>query len=277
MDAIDQTEPLTSPDSRRWIALSLLAIADFVVVLDATIVNIALPSIGRGLHASTSELAWVVSTYILAFGSLLMLGGRLADLFGRRRLFVGGLILFGLASLAGGLSTSIGELIVFRAIQGAGAAMLAPAARSIVTILFEEGKERSKALGIWGAVAGSGSVVGLILGGVLTSSLSWRWVFFVNVPIVLGTALLTPFIIRESRAETTNHSVDYLGAVLVTGGLLAILYALVNAGGVGWGSGETIGLLGLGAAVLAIFAWFESKARSPVTMRWRVSRRSAAS
>ena len=146
-------------------ALALLAVADFVVVLDATIVNIALPSIGRDLHASNSELSWVISAYILAFGGLLMLGGRLADLFGRRKLFIVGLIMFGLASLAGGLSTSIAELIACRALQGAGAAALAPAARSIVTILFEEGPERSKALGIWAAVAGSGSVVGLILGG----------------------------------------------------------------------------------------------------------------
>jgi EmrB/QacA subfamily drug resistance transporter len=191
-----------------------------------------------------------------------MLGGRLADLFGRRRLFIVGLIVFALASLAGGLSTSIGELIVFRAIQGVGAALLAPAARSIVTILFEEGAERSKALGIWAAVAGSGSVVGLILGGVLTSSLGWRWVLFVNVPITLGAAALAPFLIRESRADTTDHSVDYVGAALVTGGLLAVLYALVNAGTIGWGSGQTIGLLGLGAALLAVFAWMESKVRS---------------
>ncbi len=261
---IDHPESSAPPDPRRWIALSLLAIADFVVVLDATIVNIALPSIGRNLHASTSELAWVVSAYILAFGSLLMLGGRLADLFGRRRLFIGGLILFGLASLAGGLSTSIGELIVFRAIQGAGAAMLAPAARSIVVTLFEEGPERSKALGIWGAVAGSGSVVGLILGGVLTSSLGWRWVLFVNVPITLGAAVLAFFLIRASRADTTDHSVDYLGAALVTGGLLAVLYAVVNAGTVGWGSHQTIGLLGLGAALLAVFGWVESKVHSPL-------------
>lgn len=252
------------PDPRRWRALGLLAIADFVVILDATIVNVALPSIGRGLHASTSDLSWVTSAYILAFGGLLMLGGRLADLFGRRRLFIGGLVLFGLASLAGGLSTSIGELIAFRALQGAGAAMLAPAARSIVVTLFEEGPERSRALGIWAAVAGSGSVVGLILGGVLTSSLGWRWVLFINVPITLGAAALAPVLIRESRAETTDRSIDYAGAALVTGGLVAILYALVNAGSVGWGSAETIGLLGLGAVLLGVFAWVEGKVRAPI-------------
>jgi EmrB/QacA subfamily drug resistance transporter len=242
----------------------LLAVADFVVVLDATIVNVALPSIGRSLHASISELSWVVSAYILAFGALLMLGGRLADLFGRRRLFIGGLLLFGLASLAGGLSTSIGELIGFRAIEGVGAAMLAPAARSIVVTLFAEGPERSKALGIWAAVAGSGSVVGLILGGVFTSTLGWQWVLFVNVPVTLGAAALAPFLIRESRAEGTDRSVDYVGAVLSAGGLVAVLYALVNAGTVGWGSGQTIGLLGLGVILLAVFAWVEGRVRSPL-------------
>jgi EmrB/QacA subfamily drug resistance transporter len=260
----DHARPSAAPDPRRWRALALLAVADFVVVLDATIVNVALPSIGRSLHASTSELSWVVSAYILAFGGLLMLGGRLADLFGRRRLFIGGLVLFGLASLAGGLSTSIGELIAFRAIEGVGAAVLAPAARSIVVTLFEEGAERSKALGIWAAVAGSGSVVGLILGGVFTSSLGWQWVLFVNVPVTLGAAALAPFLIRESRAEAADHSVDYAGAALSAGGLVAVLYALVNAGTVGWGSSQTIGLLGLGVILLAVFVWVEGKARSPL-------------
>jgi len=263
--AAHQTQPGSAPpDPRRWRALALLAIADFVVILDATIVNVALPSIGRSLHASTSDLSWVTSAYILAFGGLLMLGGRVADLAGRRRLFIAGLVLFGLASLAGGLSTTIGELIAFRALQGAGAAMLAPAARSIVVTLFEEGPERSKALGIWAAVAGSGSVVGLILGGVLTSSLGWQWVLFVNVPVTLGAAALAPVLIRESRAETTDRSIDYAGAALVTGGLVAILYALVNAGNAGWGSTETIGLLSLGVALLAVFTWVETKVHAPL-------------
>jgi EmrB/QacA subfamily drug resistance transporter len=264
MYAVDRSAPPASVDPHRWTALAVLAIADFVVVLDATIVNIALPSIGRGLHASTSELSWVVSAYILAFGSLLMLGGRLADLFGRRRLFIGGLILFGLASLAGGLSTSIGELIVCRAIQGAGAALLAPAARSIVVTLFDEGPERSKALAVWAAVAGSGSVVGLILGGLLTSTLGWQWVLFVNVPVTWGAAALAPFLIRASRADTVDRSVDYVGAALVTGGLVAILYALINAGAAGWASAQTIGLLVLGAVLLLAFVWVEAKVRSPL-------------
>jgi EmrB/QacA subfamily drug resistance transporter len=254
----------TAPDPRRWKALALLALADFVVILDATIVNIAIPSIGRHFHASITELSWVVSAYVLAFGGLLMLGGRLADLFGRRRLFVAGLIIFGLASLAGGLSASIGELIASRAVQGLGAAALAPAARSIVQILFEEGAERSKAMGIWAAVAGSGSVVGLILGGILTSQFGWQWVLWVNVPVTLGAAAVTYRLISESRADLENRSVDVAGAVLVGAGLVAVLYALVNASTAGWASLQTTGLLGAGAVLLASFAWVESKVAAPL-------------
>jgi EmrB/QacA subfamily drug resistance transporter len=235
-----------------------------VVILDATIVNIALPSIGRALHASTGSLSWVISAYVLAFGGLLLLGGRLADLFGRRRLFVGGLAIFGLASLAGGLSTSIEALIGFRALQGVGAAALAPAARALVTTLFDEGPERSKALGIWAAVAGAGTVVGLILGGVLTSGLGWQWVLFVNVPVVVLAAGLAPRLIDESRAETTDRSTDVPGAVLVTTGLVAALYAVIKAGEAGWGSLQTIGLLSAAVAVLALFVRVESRASSPL-------------
>jgi EmrB/QacA subfamily drug resistance transporter len=252
------------PDPRRWKALSLVALADFVVILDATIVNIALPSIGRHFHASITELSWVVSAYILAFGGLLMLGGRLADLFGRRRLFVTGLVIFGLASLAGGMSSSITELIAFRALQGLGAAALAPAARSIVQILFEEGAERSKAMGIWAAVAGSGTVVGLILGGVLTSEFGWQWVFWVNVPVTLGAAAVAYRLVNESRADVDNRSIDVAGATLVGGGLVAILYALVNANAAGWVSLQTVGLLVLGSALLASFVWVESKVSAPL-------------
>jgi EmrB/QacA subfamily drug resistance transporter len=254
----------TVPDERRWKALSLVALADFVVILDATIVNIALPSIGRHFHASITELSWVVSAYILAFGGLLMLGGRLADLFGRRRMFVAGLVIFGVASLAGGLSSSIGELIAFRALQGLGAAALAPAARSIVQVLFEEGAERSKAMGIWAAVAGSGTVVGLILGGVLTSEFGWQWVLWVNVPVTLGAAVLAYRLISESRAQLDDRSIDVAGAALVGGGLVATLYALVNANSAGWASLHTLGLLGLGAALLASFVWVESKVTAPL-------------
>ena len=253
-----------APDPRRWKALSLLALADFVVILDATIVNIALPSVGRALHASNSSLSWVISAYVLAFGGLLLLGGRLADLFGRRRMFIAGLAVFGAASLAGGLSSSIGELITFRALQGVGAAMLAPAARALVTALFKDGPERAKALGLWAAVAGSGTVVGLVLGGVLTSGLSWRWVLFVNVPVAVFAAVMAPRLIDESRAHSTDRSIDVPGAILVSGGVLAALYAVIKAPGAGWGSTQTIGLLATAAALTATFIRVESRSRSPL-------------
>jgi EmrB/QacA subfamily drug resistance transporter len=252
------------PDPRRWKALAILAIADFVVILDATIVNIALPSMGRDLHASNGTLSWVISAYVLAFGGLLLLGGRLADLFGRRRMFVAGLAIFGFASLAGGLSTSVEALIGFRALQGVGAAALAPAARALVTTLFTEGPERTKALGIWAAVAGSGTVVGLVLGGVLTSGLGWEWVLFVNVPVVAIAAVLAPFLIDESRAATTDRSTDVPGALLVSGGLVAALYAVIKAGDAGWGSTQTVGLLAAAAVLLAVFVGVESRTSSPL-------------
>ena len=257
------TQP-DAPDPRRWKALSLLALADFVVILDATIVNIALPSVGRALHASNSSLSWVISAYVLAFGGLLLLGGRLADLFGRRRMFIGGLAVFGAASLAGGLSSSIGELITFRALQGVGAAMLAPAARALVTALFKDGPERAKALGLWAAVAGSGTVVGLVLGGVLTSGLNWRWVLFVNVPVIAFAAVMAPRLIDESRAHRTDRSIDVPGAILISGGVLAALYAVIKAPGAGWGSTQTIGLLATAAVLLATFIRVESRSRSPL-------------
>src|ERR1700712_168674 len=216
----------TSPDPRRWLALALLAVAQFVVVLDASIMNIALPSIGTDLHVSTDTLSWVVNAYVLAFGGLLLLGGRLADLLGRRRVFVAGLVVFGLASLVGGLSANATQLIAARAIQGLGAAALAPAALSIVTTLFAEGAERNQALGIWGAVAGSGGVAGVLLGGVLTSGLGWEWVLFVNVPIALGAAVLAPRLFGESRVSNGARSIDVAGAVTVTGGIVAAVYAL---------------------------------------------------
>src|SRR4051794_21193122 len=186
---------------RRWLALALLAAAQFVVVLDASIVNVALPSIGSALHFSEDNLAWVVNAYVLVFGGFLLLGGRMADLLGRRRIFMAGLVLFGLASLAGGLANSEGMLIAARAVQGLGGALLSPAALSIITTTFTEGSERNKALGVWGAVAGSGGAAGVLLGGVLTDSLGWEWVFFVNTPITLAAAFIAPRLIDESRSE----------------------------------------------------------------------------
>lgn len=254
---------IARPDPRRWAALALLAVAQFVVVLDATIVNIALPSIAEDLHASTGTLSWVINAYVLAFGGLLLLGGRLADLLGRRRVFMGGLAVFGLASLAGGLSTSAEMLIAARAVQGLGAAALAPAALSLVTTLFPAGSERNKALGIWGAVAGSGSAAGVLLGGVLTSGLGWEWVLFINVPVTLLAALATPRLVAESRAPGSGR-VDYAGAVTVTGATLAGVYALVRANDAGWGSLQTVGLLAAAAVLAIAFVVLESRVREPL-------------
>src|SRR3712207_1116077 len=192
---------MSSTASNKWLALALLAAAQFVVILDASIVNVALPSIGRELEFSQENLSWVVNAYVLVFGGFLLLGGRMADLLGRRRLFMAGLILFALASLLGGLAQSEGQLIAARALQGLGGALLSPAALSLVTTIFSEGAERNKALGVWGAVAGSGGAVGVLLGGLLTDGLGWEWVLFVNVPIALVAILLAPRLLNESSHE----------------------------------------------------------------------------
>jgi len=242
----------------------LLAMAEFVVVLDASIVNIALPSIGRGLDISLANLSWVVNAYVLTFGGFLLLGGRIADLLGRRLIFTIGLGVFSSASLLGGLAQSELWLIAARAVQGLGAALLAPAALSLVTAIFREGAERNRALSVWGAVAGSGAAAGVLLGGVLTSALGWRWVLFVNVPLGIGAILLTPLLLAESRSELTRRSFDLPGAVTVTGGLSALVYALVRATAVGWGSAETIGVLAAAAALLTAFVVIETRAEAPL-------------
>jgi EmrB/QacA subfamily drug resistance transporter len=257
-----RSQPVAS--DHRWWALALLAVAEFVVVLDASIVNIALPSIGRGLHLSLANLSWVVNAYVLTFGGFLLLGGRMADLLGRRRVFVIGLGVFSLASLAGGLAQSPAWLIGARAIQGIGAALLAPAALSLVTATFREGSERNRALSVWGAVAGSGAAAGVLLGGVLTSALGWRSVLSVNVPIGIGAIVLTPWLISESRAELPRRSFDFPGAVAVTGGLSALVYALVRATTVGWESPQTIGVLAAAALLLVGFVVIERRSSAPL-------------
>ena len=242
----------------------LLASAQFVVVLDASIVNVALPTIGEALDFSQENLAWVVNAYVLTFGGFLLLGGRMADLLGRRRVFMGGLVLFALASLAGGLAETEGQLIAARAVQGLGAAILSPAALSIVTTTFQDGAERNKALGIWGAVAGSGGAAGVLLGGVLTDGLGWEWVLWVNVPIGFAAAALAPVLIAESRSTSETRHFDALGAVTITAGLSILVYALVDAVEAGWGSTQTIGLLTLAAALIGIFVAIELRSRSPL-------------
>ena len=244
--------PSQLPQDKKWLALALLALAQFVVVLDASIVNVALPSIGRDLQFSQDDLSWVVNSYTLFFGGFLLLGGRMADLIGRRRLFVGGLVLFALASLAGGLATSPGMLIAARAVQGLGAALLSPAALSLVTVIFSEGAERNKALGVWGAVAGSGGAAGVLLGGVLTEYAGWEWVLFVNVPIGLAAAVAAARLLPESRNAGARHF-DIAGAVSVTAGLSLLVYTLVDANDAGWTSGQTLGLAAVALALLAAF------------------------
>ena len=249
---------------RRWLALALLALAQFVVVLDASIVNIALPSIGAELQIEPDKLDWVVNSYVLVFGGFLLLGGRMADLLGRRLVFMAGLILFGIASLVGGFATSEATLIAARAVQGLGGALLSPAALSIITTTFKEGSDRNKALGVWGAVAGGGGAAGVLLGGVLTDSLGWEWVFFVNTPITLAAAAITPALIRESRAEDQRRHFDAVGAIAVTAGLSLLVYAMVEARDNGWGSGTTLGLLAGAAALLAFFVVWELRSPAPL-------------
>jgi EmrB/QacA subfamily drug resistance transporter len=247
----------------KGLALLLLAAAQFVVVLDASIVNVALPSIGRALDFSQDDLSWVVNAYVLVFGGFLMLGGRLADLLGRRRMFVAGLILFAAASLAGGLAQSEGWLIAARAVQGLGGALLSPAALSLLTVLFAEGAERNRAMGVWGAVAGSGGAAGVLLGGMLTEWAGWEWVLFVNVPVALLAALAAFRVLPESRTEGRRHF-DVAGAVTVTAGLSLLVYALVDASDAGWLSTQTLGLGALALALLGAFVAIELRTKDPL-------------
>jgi EmrB/QacA subfamily drug resistance transporter len=256
---------------KRWTALALLCMAQFVVVLDASIVNVALPSIGEGLNFSQENLAWVVNAYILTFGGFLLLGGRMADLLGRRRVFMSGLALVAVASLAAGFAATEGQLIAARAAQGLGAAIISPSALSIVTTLFTDGAERNKALGVWGAVAGSGGAAGVLLGGILTDGLGWEWVLWVNVPVAIVVAALTPRLIPESRSESQTRHFDAAGAVTVTAGLSVLVYALVDAVDAGWGSVQTIGLLALSAALIASFVAIELRSKAPL-MPFRIFR-----
>jgi EmrB/QacA subfamily drug resistance transporter len=249
---------------RRWYALILLCFAQFIVVLDASIVNVALPSIGTALDFSQENLSWVVNAYVLTFGGFLLLGGRMADLLGRRRVFLGGLLLVGFASLAAGFATTEGQLIAARAAQGLGAAIVSPAALSIITNTFRDGAERNKALGAWGAVAGAGGAAGVLLGGILTDGLGWEWVLWVNVPVAFGVAALTPGLIAESRSTSATRHFDAAGAITVTAGLSILVYALVDATDAGWGSAQTLGLFGLSAALIAAFVAIERRSDSPL-------------
>jgi EmrB/QacA subfamily drug resistance transporter len=251
----------TTSASRRWSALALIVTAQFMVILDVAIVNVALPSIKSDLGFSTTSLQWVVSAYAILFGGALLLGGRLADLVGRRRLFITGLLVFSASSLLCGLAWSEASLIAFRALQGLGGALLAPAALSLLVTSFAEGRERNLALGIYGAASGSGAAVGVLLGGVLTSYVSWSWIFFINVPVGIAAALLAPIVLRESRPDLGHRHFDFLGAATVTSGLMLLVYALTRGTNHGWSTPETLSLLG--AAIALIGAFIVVELRSP--------------
>jgi EmrB/QacA subfamily drug resistance transporter len=252
------------PDSRRWIALAVIVAAQFMVVLDVAIVNVALPSIKTDLHFSQESLQWVVTAYAIMFGGALLLGGRMSDLLGRRRLFMAGLTLFTVSSLLDGLAWSEGSLIGFRALQGLGAALLSPAALSILTTMFREGRERNIALGVWGAASGSGGAAGVLLGGALTSSLGWSWIFFINLPVGVLLFAISPWLLRESRALLEHRHFDAAGAVSITGGLMVLVYALTRAAQHGWGTLTTAGLLAASAALILGFVAIELRSRAPL-------------
>ena len=257
-------QQVAGPDPRRWKALAVLGIAYLMVVLDVSIVNVALPSIQKDLHFSTENLQWIVSGYALTFGGFLLLGGRAGDLLGRRRLFMAGLAFFSVASLLCGLSVSSGMLIAMRLLQGAAGAVLSPSVFSITSVTFEEGTERNKALGILGAIAGSGAAIGVMLGGVLTEYVGWEWIFFVNVPIGLGSLLLVPRVVRESHAEGLTQHFDALGATTVTASLMLFVFGLTQSTSHGWGSDTVVGSLIASAVLMVAFFAIESRSRSPL-------------
>jgi EmrB/QacA subfamily drug resistance transporter len=256
------TEP--EPNPRRWLILAVVGAAFFMTILDVAIVNVAIPSIQKDLHIGESTVQWVITAYAITFGGFLLLGGRMADLLGRRLIFMIGLTLFTVASLTCGLASGATTLIISRAVQGLGAAIINPAALSIVTTTFREGAERNKALGIWGALGGSGAAAGVLFGGILTKYLGWQWIFFVNIPVGAAVLLLTRPIIPESHAEMGHRRFDATGAVTITAGLTTLVYAISKAPTVGWATGRTIGFLALSAALIAAFIVTETRTSHPL-------------
>jgi EmrB/QacA subfamily drug resistance transporter len=253
-----------SARTHPWLVLVLVCLAQFMVILDATIVNVALPSIQTDLSMSEADLQWVVNAYTLVFGGFLLLGGRAGDLLGRKRLFLAGVVVFTVASLLNGLAQSSEWLILTRGLQGLGAAFVSPAALSIVTTTFAEGRERTKALGVWAAIAVGGGAVGLLVGGILVDTLSWPWIFFVNIPIGIATLVLSLRYVPESRADAEHRVFDVAGAVTVTAGLVALVFGIVKAQEWGWTSARTLGFGALAFVLLAAFVAIEQRARAPL-------------
>ena len=254
----------TRSKSSPWLVLVLVCLAQFMVVLDATIVNVALPTIQVDLKMSNTDLQWIVNAYTLMFGGFLLLGGRAGDLIGRKKVFLVGIVLFTSASLLCAIAQGATWLILTRGLQGLGAALVSPAALSIVTATFKEGAERTKALGIWAAIAVGGGAVGLLLGGILVEALSWPWIFFVNVPVGIATFVLSLRFVPESRDEHAHKSFDVAGAVSVTAGLIALVFGIVRSATVGWGSAEVIGILALAAVLLIAFVVIEHRSAEPL-------------
>jgi EmrB/QacA subfamily drug resistance transporter len=253
-----------SSSHRKWFALAVIVAAQFMVVLDVAIVNVALPTIKTDLHFSQESLQWVVTAYAILFGGALLLGGRLADLLGRRRMFMAGIVTFATSSLLAGLAWSEGSLILFRALEGLGAALLSPAALSILTTTFAEGRDRNIALGVWGGASGSGAAAGVLLGGVLTSYLNWSWIFFINVPIGALLLFAIPALVQDSRAELGHRHFDVTGAATITGGLMVLVYAMTYATQHGWGAAETVGLIVASAVLLVSFVVIELRSKAPL-------------
>jgi EmrB/QacA subfamily drug resistance transporter len=251
-------------ESRKWVALILLCAAQFMVVLDVSIVNVALPSIKRGLHFSEQNLLWVLNAYTLLFGGFLMLGGRVADKLGRRRVFMVGVAVFSVASLFCGLATSSGWLVVARAVQGLGAAIASPAALSILTVTFAEGRERNTALSVWGAIAGAGGAFGVLLGGILTQEVGWSWIFYVNVPIGALVLVASPLVLASSSPEDVRRGFDVPGATAVTASLVLLVFALVKSSEWGWASLRTVGVLVASAVLMAVFVAIERRTKAPL-------------
>jgi len=247
-----------------WVVLVLICLAQFMVILDATIVNVALPSIQTDLGLSEANLQWIINAYTLVFGGFLLLGGRLGDLVGRKRVFLAGLVIFTTASLLNGLAVSSSMLIGCRALQGLGAALVSPAALSIITTTFAEGAERARALGVWAAIAIGGSAVGLLLGGILTQAFSWPWIFFVNVPVGIAALILSIRLVPESRDESAHGNYDIGGAVTATGGLMTLVYAIVKTETDGWTSATTLGLFAIAFVLLTVFVLLERRAVAPL-------------
>jgi EmrB/QacA subfamily drug resistance transporter len=254
----------TALDPNRWKALALLSIASFMVILDASIVGVALPSIQRDFGVAAADLQWVVSGYALSFGALLLLGGRAADLLGRRRIFMIGTALFALASLASGLAASAPVLIAGRVLQGISAALMSPSALSILVTAFAEGTERNKALGVWGAVGALGGTAGVLVGGPVTSELGWQWIFFINIPVAIALVALSPAVLHESRGALGRRTFDIAGAVTVTASLVLLVYAVVQAPQAGWASAETVSLIAASVALAGLFGAIESRSAAPL-------------